>query len=68
MNVEVKVETAEGNPYIESKPRASLNKCFMSSFCTNIDVYFANKDVYNSKCVEGHEMHNNNEAPGFWEV
>lgn len=32
----------------------------MSLYCTNIDVYFDNKDVYNSKCVEGHDMHNDN--------
>ena len=33
----------------------------MSLYCTNIDVYFDNKAVYNSKCVEGHDMHNDND-------
>lgn len=32
----------------------------MYLYCTNIDVYFDNKDVYNSKCVEGYDMHNDN--------
>lgn len=36
---------AEGNPYIKSKPRASLNKCLMSLYCTNIGVYFDNMVV-----------------------
>lgn len=29
-------------------------------YCTNIDVYFDNKGVYNSTCVERHDMHNDN--------
>lgn len=60
MNGEGELKMAEGIPYIESKPRASLNKRFMSLYCTNIDVYFDNKDVYNSKLVEGHNMHSDN--------
>lgn len=43
----------------------------MSLYCTNIDVYFDNKAVYNSKCVEGHDMHNDNDNlwhQEFWEV
>lgn len=51
---------AEGNPYIDSKHRASMNKCDMSLYCTNIDVYFDNKDVYFQKCFDRRDMHNDN--------
>lgn len=60
--MERKLNIFKGHTYIESKPRARLNKCFMSLYCTNIDVYFDNKAVYNSKCVEGHYMHNDNDS------
>lgn len=42
VNVDVNLKMSEGHIYMNSKPRACLNKCFMSWFCTNIDVYFDN--------------------------
>ena len=45
---------------LNPKPRACLNRCSMFLCCTNIVVYFDNKTAYNSRCVEGHDMHNDN--------
>lgn len=60
---------AEGNLYIDSKPRASVNKCCMSLYCINIDVYFDNMDVYFQKCFDRRDMHNDNERhQDFWKL
>lgn len=59
---------AEGNPYIESKPRASLIKCFMSLYCTNIDVYFDKRDVQFQMCWKIWYAQLQFEAPGFGEI
>lgn len=68
--MKAKLKAAEGHIYSESKPRASLNKCFLSLYCTNTDVYFGNKAVFNSKCVQVHNMHNDDDNlwhRDFWE-
>lgn len=43
VNVDVNLQMSEGHIYMNSNPRACLNKCFMSRFCTNIHVYFDNR-------------------------
>lgn len=40
----------------------------MSLYCTNIDVYFDNEGVYNSRCVKGCEMHNGKSDLREWAV
>lgn len=43
VTVESKVKMEEGNPCNKLKHWASLNKSFVSLYCTNFYVYFDNK-------------------------